>query len=119
MAYTIYVKNEQGDPIVSLGVGGISAGTMVYGLWEMHKEGKIRKEAGGYMIEVFILDNHMAVPLIVKHVEESLRFLENYLDKPNGQCDYQKEVYRYYEGRIDRCKSLTDDFYYFEVWDLS
>jgi hypothetical protein len=119
MAYNIRVKNEQGESIVTFGES-VRSGMMVSDLWEMHREGKAeRKNADCHLEEIYALDNHIAIPFLVKHIESEIESLKGYLKEPKGKWDYQKDLFCFYEKNIDKWKNLTDKILVFHVWDMS
>jgi len=119
MAYNIYVQNKQGKSIVNFGES-VRSGFMVRDLWKMDREGKIKKNAGdSHLQEFYTLENHIAIPFLIKHIKEELESLKSYLTEPPGKWDYQKDLFRHYEKNIDTWKALTDEILIFEVWDMS
>jgi len=119
MAYNIYVKNKQGDRIVSFGES-VRSRLMVSELWRMADEDKIKREPSEcYLQEVYALENHIAIPFLIKHIEEELESLKRHLKEPPGKFDWQKKIFRHYEKNIDTWKALTDEILIFEVWDMS
>jgi len=119
MAFNIYVKNKQGDRIVSFGES-VRSGLMVSDLWGMAHEGKIKCEPGEcHLQEFYTLENHIAIPFLTRHIEAEMESLKSYLKEPKGKWDYQKNLFRYYEKNIDAWKALTDKILIFEVWDTA
>jgi len=119
MAYNIYVENAQGESIVSFGES-VRSRLMFSDLWKMHKQGKVKRTAGVcHLQEIYTLDNHVAVALLVGHIEKELEILKSYLDEPEGKYENQKDRFRCYEKNLDSWKNLMDEVLIFEVWDTS
>ena len=119
MAFNIYVKNGQGESIVNFGES-VRSGLMVSDLWKMDREGKIKCEPGeSHLQEFYTLENHIAIPFLIEHIEKELESLKSYLKEPPGRYDWQKKKFRHYEKNIDTWKALTDEILIFEVWDMS
>ena len=119
MSYKIYVKNEQGNSIVNFGESTRSR-FIASDLWEMKRKNKISVESGKcHLEEIYRLDNHIAIPFLVKHIEQELESLKSYLKEPMGKWDYQKDLFRIYGERLSSLKNLTDGVLIFHVWDMS
>jgi len=117
MAYNIYVTNDQGKSIVNFGES-VRSGFMVSDLWKMNSEGKIKRKAGdSHLQEFYTIENHIAIPFLVEHIEKEIESLKSYLDQPKGKWDFQKDLFHYYEKNIEKWRELTDEVLIFEVWD--